>query len=88
MAFVYEKWFEFPKVVKYGESGVVLSFDDVFMVFGNGGGMRVRAEMYINSPELFEVISSEVVRRKAQMSNAGPGGASKIIGWVKKKYAN
>lgn len=85
MAFVYEKWFEFPKVVKYGESGVILSFDDIFMVYGNGGGMRIKAEMYLVSPEIFEVISSEVVRRKAQMSRSGFSGPGKIIGWVASK---
>ena len=86
MAFLYEKWFEFPEVVKYGKSGTVLSFDDVFMVYGNGGGMRIKAEVYINSPELFEVISSGVVRKKAQMSRSGFGNAGKIINWIASKH--
>ena len=85
MAFVYEKWFEFPEVVKYGKSGTVLSFDDVFMMYGNGGGMRVGANVYINHPDLFEVISSGIVRKKAQMSRSGFSGPGKVIGWIKKK---
>ena len=85
MAFIYEKWFEFPLVVKYGTSGVILSLDEVFMVYGNSGEIKIKVEVYLGSPELFEVISSKVVRRKATMSRSGFSGAGKVIGWVDKK---
>ena len=86
MAFVYEKWFDFPESVRYGESGILLVLDEDFMDYRGSGvenGMRIRLELFINSPELFERVGSRIVRKKAQMSRSGgPGSPGKIIGWV------
>lgn len=84
MAYIYEKWHEFPRIVVYGESRVVLHLDEDFMEYvGPGdGGMRVKAELFVNRPDLFEGKSSETFRIKAQMSRSGFNGPGKIVGWV------
>ena len=64
----YNKWYEFPLMVKYGESGMIMHLNKKNMLYHyevNGSlSTAVHCKKYINNPELFEQINSEMYRHR------------------------
>ena len=62
MGFRHWKWYEFPLMVKYGESGVLLHLNKSLMLYM--GDIHIKCKVYLDKPELFTPINSETYKHK------------------------
>lgn len=58
------KWYEFPLMVKYGESRITLHLDKSKMYYTSRTGFTLSCETYLEYPKLFTQISSEMYRHR------------------------
>jgi hypothetical protein len=68
MGFRHWKWYEFPLVVKYGESGMVMHLNKEKMVYRNEVegilGTVIHCKLFIEKPELFTQMNSNLYRHR------------------------